>query len=52
MESNGEDAVEKGNRTDVPHGANINYPMNIDELPKELNQQVEAKFNVVLKAFL
>jgi hypothetical protein len=26
--------------------------MNIDELPKELKQQVEAKFNAVLKAFL
>jgi hypothetical protein len=26
--------------------------MNIDELPEELKQQVEAKFNAVLKAFL
>jgi hypothetical protein len=26
--------------------------MNIDELPEELKQQVEAKFNTVLKAFL
>jgi hypothetical protein len=26
--------------------------VNIDELPEELKQQVEAKFNAVLKAFL
>jgi hypothetical protein len=36
----------------VPHEGNINHPMNINELPKELKQQVEAKFNTVLKAFL
>jgi hypothetical protein len=49
MGSNGEDT---GDRTQVPHEGNINHPMNIDELPKELKQQVEAKFNAVLKAFL
>jgi hypothetical protein len=47
--SNGEDT---GDRTQVPHEGNINHSMNINELPKELKQQVEAKFNVVLKAFL
>jgi hypothetical protein len=49
MGSNVEDT---GDRTEVPHEGNINHPMNINELPKELKQQVEAKFNVVLKAFL
>jgi hypothetical protein len=49
MGSNGKDA---GDRTQVPHEGNINHPMNIDELPEELKQQVEAKFNVVLQAFL
>jgi hypothetical protein len=49
MGSNGEDI---GDRTQVPHEGNINHPMNIDELPEELKQQVEAKFNAVLKAFL
>jgi hypothetical protein len=49
MESNVEDARD---RTQVPHEGNINHPMNIDELPEELKQQVEAKFNAVLKAFL
>jgi hypothetical protein len=49
MESNGEDT---GDRTQVPHEGNINHPRNFDELPEELKQQVEAKFNTVLKAFL
>jgi hypothetical protein len=49
MGSNGEDTRD---RTQVPHEGNINHPMNIDELPEELKQQVEAKFNTVLKAFL
>jgi hypothetical protein len=49
MGSNVEDA---GDRTQVPHEGNINYHMNIDELPEELKQQVEAKFNAVLKVFL
>jgi hypothetical protein len=49
MQSNGEDT---GDRTQVSHEGNINHPMNIDELPVELKQQVEAKFNVVLKTFL
>jgi hypothetical protein len=49
MGSNSEDT---GDRTQVPHEGNINHPMNIDELPEELKQQVEAKFNAVLKAFL
>jgi hypothetical protein len=49
MRSNGEDTED---RTQVPHEGNINHPMNIDELPMELKQQVEVKFNAVLKAFL
>jgi hypothetical protein len=49
MGSNIEDT---GDRTQVPHKGNINHPMNINELPKELKQQVEAKFNTILKAFL
>jgi hypothetical protein len=52
MGSNGDDAGEKGDRTNIPHGANINHPETIEELPEELQQQVEAKFNAVLKAFL
>jgi hypothetical protein len=48
IESNNEDA---GDKTQVPYEGNINHPMNIDELPEELKQQVEAKFNAVLKAF-
>jgi hypothetical protein len=36
----------------MPHGANINHREIIEELSKELKQQVEAKFNTVLKAFL
>jgi hypothetical protein len=36
MGSNTDDAGEKGNRTSVPHGANINHPDTIDELPEEL----------------
>jgi hypothetical protein len=36
MGSNTDDAGEKGNRTSVPHGANINHPETIDELPEEL----------------
>jgi hypothetical protein len=48
MGSNGEDS---GDRTQVPHEGNVNYPINIDELPEELKQQVEAKFNIVLKGF-
>jgi hypothetical protein len=48
MGSGGEDT---GDRTQVPHEGNINHPMNNDELPEELKQQVEAKFNTVLKAF-
>jgi hypothetical protein len=49
MGSNVEDT---GDKTQVPHEGNINHPMNINELPEELKQQVEAKFNAVLKAFL
>jgi hypothetical protein len=49
MGSNVEDTRD---RTQVPHEGNINHPMNIDELPEELKQQLEAKFNAVLKAFL
>jgi hypothetical protein len=49
MGSNGEDT---GDSTQVPHEGNINHPINIDELHEELKQQVEAKFNAVLKAFL
>jgi hypothetical protein len=49
MGSNVEDARD---RTQVPHEGNINHSMNINELPEELKQQVEAKFNAVLKAFL
>jgi hypothetical protein len=49
MGSNIEDT---GDRTQVPHEGNINHPMNINELPEELKQQVEAKFNAILKAFL
>jgi hypothetical protein len=49
MGSNGENT---GDRIQVPHEGNINHPMNIDEFPEELKQQVEAKFNAVLKAFL
>jgi hypothetical protein len=49
MGSNIEDIAD---RTQVPHEGNINHSMNIDELPEELKQQVEAKFNIVLKAFL
>jgi hypothetical protein len=49
MGSNGEDT---GDSTQVPHEGNINHPMNIDELHEELKQQVEAKFNTVLNAFL
>jgi hypothetical protein len=49
MGSNIEDT---GDRTQVPHEGNINHPMNIVELREEIKQQVEAKFNAVLKAFL
>jgi hypothetical protein len=49
MGSNVEDV---GDRTQVLHEGNINHPMNIDELPEELKQQVEAKFIAVLKAFI
>jgi hypothetical protein len=49
MGSNVEDI---GDRTQVLYEGNINHPMNIDELPEELKQQVEAKFNTVLKVFL
>jgi hypothetical protein len=31
---------------------NINHPTLLEELPDELRQQVEAKFNAILKAFL
>jgi hypothetical protein len=48
----GSNVKDTGDRTQVPHEGNINHPMNIDELPEELKQQVEAKFNAVLKAFL
>jgi hypothetical protein len=48
----GNNVEDTRDRTQVPHEGNINHPMNIDELPEELKQRVEAKFNVVLKAFL
>ena len=50
--SEGDDAGEKGDKTRVPHDANINHLETIEELPEELKQQVEAKFNAILKAFL
>jgi len=50
--SKGDDAGEKGDKTRVPHDANINHLETIEELPEELKQQVEAKFNAILKAFL
>ena len=52
MGSKGDDAGEKGDKTKVPHDANINLPETVEELLEELKQQVEAKFNAVLKAFL
>lgn len=52
MGSNREDTGEQGDRTDVPYDANINHPTNMDKLPDELKQRVEAKFNIILKAFL
>ena len=52
MGSKGDDAGEKGDKTKVPHDANINHPETVEELPEELKQQVEAKFNAILKAFL
>ena len=52
MGSNGDDAGEKDDRTSIPHGANINHPEIVDELPEELKQQVVAKFNAILRAFL
>ena len=48
MGSKGDD----GDRTDSFNQANINHPESVKELPEELKQQVEAKFNAVLKAFL
>jgi hypothetical protein len=48
----GSNAKDAGDRTQVPHEGNINHPMNIDELPEELKQQMEAKFNAIMKAFL
>jgi hypothetical protein len=42
-----------GGKTNPPFNqANINHPISIEELSEELKQQVEAKFNAVLKAFL
>jgi hypothetical protein len=41
-----------GDRTKVPYDTSINHPETVDELSKELKQQVEAKFNVVLRASL
>ena len=51
MGSKGDDG-DKGDRTDSFNQANINHPESVEELPEELKQQVEAKFNAVLKAFL
>ncbi|CAD6231774.1 unnamed protein product [Miscanthus lutarioriparius] len=45
-------AGEKGDKTSVSHDANINHPKSVEELPEELKQQVEVKFNAILKAFL
>ena len=52
MGNKGDAVGEKGDKTNVAHDANINHPKTIEELPEELKQQVEAKFNAVLKAFL
>ena len=52
MGSKGDDAGEKGDKTRNPHDANINHLEAVEELLEELKQQVEAKFNAVLKAFL
>ena len=41
-----------GDKTNPFNQANINHPTSIEELPKELKQQVEAKFGAILKAFL
>jgi hypothetical protein len=36
-----------GDKTNPPFNqASINHPTSIEELPEELKQQVEAKFNV------
>jgi hypothetical protein len=40
-----------GDKTN-PHKQDVIHPDFIDELPKELKQQVETKFNTILKAFL
>ncbi|CAD6343257.1 unnamed protein product [Miscanthus lutarioriparius] len=52
MGSKGDDVGEKGDKTRVPHDANINHPETVEALPEELKQQVEAKFNAILNTFL
>ncbi|CAD6231329.1 unnamed protein product [Miscanthus lutarioriparius] len=41
-----------GYKTNPHNQDNVIHPDFVDELPKELKQQVETKFNAVLKAFL
>ena len=41
-----------GYKTNPHNQDNIIHPDFVDELPKELKQQVETKFNAILKAFL
>jgi hypothetical protein len=43
--------VMKVTRPILSNQANISQPTSNDELPKEVKQQVEAKFYVILKAF-
>jgi hypothetical protein len=41
-----------GDKTNPHKQENVIHPDFVDELPKELKQQVETKFNAVLKPFL
>jgi hypothetical protein len=52
MGSKGEAAGEKGNKTNVPHDANMIFPQSIEELTDELRQKLQAKLDADVKAFL
>ena len=46
------DMGSNGDKTNPHNQDNVIHPDFVDELPKELKQQVETKFNAILKAFL
>ena len=52
MEGNDGAASDKGDKMNPFNECNMVFPQNMDELPVELHQKLQAKLDVDVKAFL